>query len=275
MLERHSTPMRAASLVFASFALVYGCAATTADDAETTTAAATESDKRIEVSLQDQRARAFEGDRCVREFPVSTGKVYEGGNFDTTLHGGRRIYDFPILSKAKVVRMRSPFPNVSYDQDVYNAIKLTDWGIYLHEADWTRTGPGESQVTSGDCGHCGNTSYAPYGLSHGCINERHDDAVWLYDWVPPANPTKKVVHLTLEHFAPETCDVATGAATSPPSDDPDRVAGITYAECLAHPTHCLEDLRDASGAFTGAWICWRSGARSSSGAKVCDEGTWR
>lgn len=254
--------------------LASGCASDTDEEVGASSAAATEGEKQIYVSMADQKARAFEGTRCVREFPISTGKVYAGGNFDTTLHGDRRYYDFPILSKAKVVRMRSPFANVSYDQDVYNAIRLTDWGIYLHEANWTRTGPAESQVTSGDCGHCGSTAYAPYGLSHGCINERHEDAEWLYDWVP-SSTTKKVVHLTYDSFGPETCDhvstttAGTTTGNHGSADDPSQVTGISYQDCLAHPTHCLEDLP------TGGFICWKSGARSSTGRKVCDAGTWK
>jgi len=282
----------AALTTLALGAAASACAAPTDDPGVgTSTAAATEGQKQLYVSMADQRARAFEGDRCVRDFPISTGKVYAGGNFDTTLHGDKRYYDFPILSKAKVVRMRSPFPGISYDQDVYNTIKLTDWGIYLHEANWTRTGPAESQVTSGDCGHCGNTTYAPHGFSHGCINERHEDAVWLYDWVPAANPTKKVVHLTYDSFAPAQCDHVSPSAggggagagagaggaggNAGSASNANQVTDITYAECLSHPTHCLEDLRDATGVPNGQWICWKSGARSSTGNKLCDAGAWR
>lgn len=151
-------------------------------------------------------------------------------------------------------------------------------GGHVHASpSWPRTGPAESQVTGGDCGHCGSTAYAPYGLSHGCINERHDDAVWLFDWVPAANPAKKVVHLTYDALASEACDHVTGTTTSGTTSsgatNPDQVLDITRDACLAHPTHCLEDLRSASGAIDGRWICWKSGAHSTSG-RTCSQGQW-
>lgn len=276
-----SRSLRSSLVAIALGSLLGACAVASPDDADgvaSSSSATTAADKHLTVSLASQRARAYEGARCVREMPISTGKVYEGGNFDTTLHDDRRYYDFPILSKAKVVRMRSPFAGIAYDSDVYNAIKLTSWGIYLHEANWTRTGPGESDVAGGDCGHCGNTAYAPYGFSHGCINERHDDAVWLYDWVPAANPTKKVVHVTLDALAPETCDhvsrSASDEANAGSASNPGQVTDITRDACLAHATNCLEDLQDASGAWDGRWICWKAGNRSTSG-RLCKSGMWQ
>lgn len=248
----------------------------------------TSASKHVVVSLRDQRARAFEGDVCVREFPISTGKVYAGGNFDTTLHDGERVYDFAILGKERVTRMRSPFPGISYDSEVFNAVRLSDWGIYLHEANWTRTGPAEDQVTGGDCGHCGNTSYVPYGFSHGCVNERHDDAVWYFDWAPAPGP-EKVVHLTEEAFTPATCahvsKAAAEASAVPPSPEyaaaapidelsrnhgEHQVAGMSFEACLAHPTHCREDLRDSAGVVT-RFICWESGGTSTTG-HYCSSG---
>lgn len=154
----------------------------------------------VVVSLRDQRLRAYAGNHCVRELPISSGKP----GFETTLHGNRTYSDFAILAKVQQRRMKATINGESYDTDgVPWDVQLTDWGIYFHGAFWSN--PGGSK---GNCGHCGVVRpEAPnHGFSHGCINERIEDARWLYLWLPPANASNKIVHVTEEPLPAETCD---------------------------------------------------------------------
>lgn len=77
-------------------------------------------------------------------------------------------------------------------------------------------------------------------------------------------------------LAPETWEggrCAWGGTSAPPvvADLEGEVVGTTREACLAHPTHCLEDRRDASGAWSGAWTCWASGAHAT-GGQLCKAG---
>lgn len=235
--------------------------------------------KRVVVSLARQTARAYEGDRCVREWPISTGSA---GNETWLPFVGKGItpkqqLDFPILEKRELVMMTDPTGQGRYaNAPVKWDVRLTSGGIFFHEADWTNI-----SGTSTDCGHCGFTGNAPAGTSHGCINEKHEDAVWFYRWAPAPDASTNVVRLTFDDFAPETCDVVS-APSAPGSVPPgktnvgtdatrqDLAAG--YDECLsgaAHASYCLEDVTSTS------YICWRNGERSSSGLRTCASGVWK
>lgn len=270
-------------LGLASLALVAACAETSGDEpAGSTEDAVVTAKKHVVVSLADQRARAYEGDRCVREWPVSTGS-WGNETWLPFLGKGvtpKRQVDFPILEKRELVMMTDPTGQGRYENaPVKWDVRLTWGGIFLHEADWTNI-PG----TSSDCGHCGFTANAPAGTSHGCINEKHEDAVWFYRWSPAPDPSTNVVHLTFDAFAPETCDVVSTPAKADPAD-PGAPAkrnvgtdaakqdlGAGYEECLhgaAYASYCLEDVG------TTSYICWRDGERSSSGLKTCAAGSWK
>lgn len=160
-------------------------------------------EQHVVVSLLDQRMRAYEGSRCVRELPISSGKP----GFESTLHGGRTYSDFNIMDKLRLKRMATSNLNgESYDTDnVPWDVQISFYGVYLHGAFWSNYGPNK------DCGHCGIVrSDAPnHGFSHGCINERVEDARWMYHWLPPAGP-RKLVHVTETSLPPnETCEGGT------------------------------------------------------------------
>lgn len=236
--------------------------------------------KHVVVSLADQQARAYEGDRCVRQWPISTGSP---GNETWLPFLGKgvtpkRQVDFPILDKRELVMMTDPTGQGRYtNEPVKWDVRLTSGGIFFHEADWTNI-PG----TSKDCGHCGFTGNAPAGTSHGCINEKHDDAVWFYQWAPAPDSSTNVVHLTFDAFAPETCDVVSstsgGGGPTPTgkqnvgTDATKQDLEVAYDECLSgakYASYCLEDVSSSS------YLCWRNGQRSSSGLKTCTDGTWK
>jgi hypothetical protein len=259
--------------------VVVACAAPAADDTAVSSSAQVTTHKHVTVSLADQRARAYEGDRCVREWPVSTGSW---GNETWLPFAGRGVtpkqqVDFPILAKSELVMMTDPTGQGRYtNAPVKWDVRLTNGGIFFHEADWTNI-PG----TSSDCGHCGFTGNAPAGTSHGCVNEKHDDAVWFYGWAPAPDPRVNVVHLSFDSFAPEACDVVSAPSGGSPApaakrnagtDEAKQDTGAGYDECLtgaAYASFCLEDLSATD------YLCWRNGQRSSSGQKTCVDGTWK
>lgn len=254
----------------ASALLVVACSSAPDEATGATESAQVTAKKHVTVSLADQRARAYEGDRCVREWPVSTGST---GNETWLPFLGRGVtprqqVDFPILEKRELVMMTDPTGQGRYtNAPVKWDVRLTSGGIFFHEADWTNI-PG----TSSDCGHCGFTGNAPAGTSHGCINEKHDDAVWFYAWAPAPNPSVNVVHLAFEPFAPEACDVVSGGKRNVGTDEVKQDTEAGYDACLrsaAYASFCLEDLSATD------YLCWRNGQRSSSGTKTCVDGTWK
>ena len=249
------------------------CSGPSSEKIGTTEGAQVAARKHVVVSLADQHARAYEGDHCVREWPISSGKPGDETWLPFLGQGitPKRQVDFPILEKRELVMMTDPTGQGRYANDpVKWDVRLTAGGIFFHEADWTNI-PG----TSRDCGHCGFTGNAPAGTSHGCINEKHDDAVWFYGWAPPSSGGASVVHLTFDAFAPEACDVVSSTTSAAKrnvgTDEATQDTHAGYDDCLHGPAfaaYCLEDI-DAS-----AFVCWRDGARSTSGQKTCVNGTW-
>ncbi|MBI4067112.1 L,D-transpeptidase [Candidatus Gottesmanbacteria bacterium] len=122
--------------------------------------------KRITVDLSAQTLHAYEGDREVFSFPVSTGKWFH------TPTG-----DFQIWIKLRYTRMKGGvpgtgtyynLPNVPYTMYFYNAEHPKTQGYGLHGAYWHN-----------NFGH---------PMSHGCVNISPDNAGILYNWADP--PTK-------------------------------------------------------------------------------------
>jgi len=123
-------------------------------------------EKRIEVDLTTQHLYAFEGDKKVYDFLVSTGKWFPTptGTFNiwvklryTRMSGGNKdwgtYYDLP---------------NVPYVMFYYNNEIPKARGFSLHGAYWHN-----------NFGH---------PMSHGCVNMRIDDVAKLYYWSnPPVN----------------------------------------------------------------------------------------
>lgn len=124
---------------------------------------ATDSQKRIEVDLTHQRVKAFEGDRLVYEFVVSTGKW-----------GWTPTGEFTIWAKVKSQLMKGGskalhtyyyLPNVPYVMFFYNKDTAKIRGFSFHGTYWHE-----------NFGH---------PMSHGCVNMRTEDAKTLYEWATP------------------------------------------------------------------------------------------
>ncbi len=128
-------------------------------------------EKWIEVSLSEQKLRAWEGNKIVKEYPISSGL------WAPTLKG-----DYAIYWKLRYVRMRGgskalgtyyDLPNVPYTMFYYQ-------GYGIHGAYWHN-----------NFGH---------PMSHGCINEPLPEAAWLFDWAGPAiAPDQTSIRATAEN----------------------------------------------------------------------------
>lgn len=122
---------------------------------------ATAGEKHIFVDLATQTLRAYEGDKFIYAFPVSTGKW-----------GDTPTGDFRIWIKLEYTRMSGGsgntyynLPNVPYTMFFYNDEVPKSMGFALHGAYWHN-----------NFGHT---------MSHGCVNIRPEDAKKLYDWAQP------------------------------------------------------------------------------------------
>lgn len=122
--------------------------------------------KVIKIDVSEQKLRAYEGEELVYEMFVSTGI-----NAHPTPIG-----TFEILRKMPSRYMQGPIPGLgihdSWDlPGVPFTMYFTHQGAALHAAFW-------------------HNSYGKQ-YSHGCVNQRYEDALWLYLWAPVG--TKVVV----------------------------------------------------------------------------------
>lgn len=118
-------------------------------------------EKHIYVDLNSQQLHAYQGDKLVLSFPISSGK------WRPTPTG-----DFRIWIKLRYTRMTGgegadfyDLPNVPYVMFFQNADYPGSLGFSLHGAYWHN-----------NFGHA---------MSHGCINERPEDAAKLYAFADP------------------------------------------------------------------------------------------
>lgn len=128
-------------------------------------------DKWIEVSLEQQKLRAWEGERIVMEFPISSGLWYP------TPTG-----DFGIWHKTRYQRMKGgskelgtyyDLPNVPNNMFFYK-------GFAIHGAYWHN--------------NFGNP------MSHGCVNAPLSQVSELFEWAGPVVPDgKNVAHATQDN----------------------------------------------------------------------------
>ena len=104
--------------------------------------------------------------QVVREMPASMGKP----KFPTP------IGSFTALEKQDVVVMDSRTIGIplsdpeGYKLTVYDAVRVTWGGVYVHGAPWSTGSQGNANV------------------SHGCINLSPDNAAWYYDTVNIGDP---------------------------------------------------------------------------------------
>lgn len=121
-------------------------------------------EKRVEVDLNHQTLKAFEGDKLFMETLISSGKWFP------TPPG---VYT--VWVKLRATRMTGgqgadyyDLPNVPYVMFFYNQEVGKGKGFSLHGAYWHN-----------NFGH---------PMSHGCVNMRIIDAQKLYNWIdPPTN----------------------------------------------------------------------------------------
>lgn len=125
-------------------------------------------DKRIEVSLREQRLRAYERDRLVFEAPISTGvkstRPPPNGIPTETPEGNFRI------------SVKTPSRHMGNGEltSEINAYELpgVPWVCFFHAV---------------GVGFHGTYWHDNFGtpMSHGCVNMRNEDSKWLYRWSTP------------------------------------------------------------------------------------------
>jgi len=139
-------------------------------------------EKSIEISIDFQRLRAFEGDNQVKECQVSTGLPFTSINpedIPTDTPKG----DHLIRSKNPSVHMGDG--TLRSDAEAYE-LPGVPWVLYfemrgyaLHGAYWHN--------------NFGMT------MSHGCVNMRSQDAKWLYRWCTPS--TQDATSIKVHHIS--------------------------------------------------------------------------
>jgi len=133
-------------------------------------------DKRIEIDLTNQRLYAYEGDRKVYDFLVSTGKW-----------GRTPTGTFDIWIKLRYTKMEGGnkdlgtyyyLPNVPYVMFFYNNQIPKYRGYGIHGTYWHN-----------NFGH---------PMSHGCINMKTEEVEQLYSWANPPS-TKNTTYASADN----------------------------------------------------------------------------
>ncbi len=121
---------------------------------------ATTDQKHIVVDLQKQRVYAYEGDRVVFNFLVSTG-----------LYGKTELGHFRIWYKVRSQTMKGGDPSIGTYYYLPNVqfVQFFNKGISFHSTYWHN-----------NFGH---------PMSHGCVNMTLTDAETLYYWANPEMPS--------------------------------------------------------------------------------------
>lgn len=129
-------------------------------------------DKRIEISLERQTLKCFEGERVVLEAACSTGVPLRREN-------GRVIYGTPV-GEWQVIRKRASRHMAGDDLAADDFFDLPGvpwvsyihwWGVAIHGTYWHN-----------DFGR---------PRSHGCINLPNETAKWIYRWTTPSVPPER------------------------------------------------------------------------------------
>lgn len=116
--------------------------------------------KKIYVDLSKQRLMAFEGDKLIYEFPVSTGKWYSTPTGEFKIWTWLRFTRMSGGNKANGTYYN--LPNVPYTMYFANGAVPKYRGYAIHGAYWH------------------NNFGVP--MSHGCVNMRNDDVAQIYNW---------------------------------------------------------------------------------------------
>jgi lipoprotein-anchoring transpeptidase ErfK/SrfK len=125
--------------------------------------ASTDSNKRIEVDLTNQRLYAFDGNDKVFDFSISSGKWAPTPTGEFTIWGKFRYVK--MEGGSQLLDTYYNLPNVPYTMFFYNHDNPKTKGFGLHGTYWHN-----------NFGH---------PMSHGCINMKTDEAAKLYYWSDP------------------------------------------------------------------------------------------
>lgn len=135
-------------------------------------------DKYIKVSIGEQLLRAYEKDKLVLETRVSTGvpqkEAVEPGQFSTDTPLG----DFHITVKTPSRHMGDKHITADYTAPIYPGVP---WVCFFHKDGYSLHGT------------YWHSNYG-YRMSHGCVNMRPEDALWIYRWTQPAVPPGQSWH---------------------------------------------------------------------------------
>ena len=144
------------------------------DPAELTPISPWAKDKHLEVSLQDQMVRAYEGDELVREIRCATGArfVVDGDglqDFTTPIGDHTVVRKRPSRHMLGFIDRADQYdlPGVPY------CTYFTQSGVAVHGAYWHN-----------DFDH---------PRSHGCVNVLADEAKWVYRWSQPSVAYEEMV----------------------------------------------------------------------------------
>jgi len=119
--------------------------------------------KRIEIDLTNQRLYAYEGNRMVYNFLVSTGKW--GRTPTGRFHIWIKLRYCKMEGGSRALRTYYYLPNVPYVMYFYNRQHPKWQGYGIHGTYWHH-----------NFGH---------PMSHGCINMKTEEAALLYYWAQP------------------------------------------------------------------------------------------
>ena len=122
-------------------------------------------EKHIYVDLTNQQLFAYEGNKVIYNFPVSTGKWNHTPTGDFRIWIWLRYTRMSGGSQAKGTYYN--LPNVPYTMYYHNSVTPKIWGYSIHGAYWHN-----------NFGH---------PMSHGCVNMKPEDAGKIFYWSHP-NP---------------------------------------------------------------------------------------
>ena len=128
-----------------------------------------DSEKKIELSINHQELTAFEGQKVVNKFVVSTGDAgLRGAPGTLSTETPKGI--FRAESKRPSVHMGDG--TIRSDAEAYE-LPGVPWVTYFEKA--------------GGYAIHGTYWHNNFGvtMSHGCVNMSPDDALWIYRWAPP------------------------------------------------------------------------------------------
>jgi lipoprotein-anchoring transpeptidase ErfK/SrfK len=133
--------------------------------------------KRIEVDLTNQRLTAYEGDKQVYSFLISSGKWGRTptGTFDIWI----KMRSTKMSGGSKQLGTYYYLPNVPYTMYFYNS-EIPQWkGFGIHGAYW-------------------HTNFG-HPMSHGCINMKPEEAGLVFEWAQPSTNGKHTMYASSEN----------------------------------------------------------------------------